>query len=575
MKRIQLGYPVSKGIGIGSTVIYRRYVPIKKIEFITQQHIQASIQRYYEVIQKAHDEIEGIKHYLEKEADDKAMIFAAHLSILHDIALEEMVLDLIKNKHYSLAYAMHEAFDVFINMLHQVDNPYIRERVTDLVDVKNRVLRISEGLQEISLSYLQKPTVVVSDDLYPSEIAILNRKFVEAIIVESGGITSHTAIIAKSYGIPTILGAKGIIHDIESDTQIIVDALDNQIILNPDFKILEEYHVKKRNYQDNLNKSKTYLTKKAETKDQKRIEVCLNVDVASDEELSYASFVDGVGLLRSEYLYMHSDHLPNEEEQYHYYAKVLKAYGNKPVILRTLDIGGDKQLPYMPMPEEENPCLGLRAIRFCFEHPEILKSQLRAAFRASTQGNLWLMFPMVSTLDDIDRMYDFIDEVKSSLEHEKIPFNHDVKIGVMMEIPSLFLLSHEVAKRVDFASIGTNDLCQYLHAVDRQNQLVETYYQSYSPAMFRMIKIAVDAFKHEQKTISVCGELANDPIALPILLGLGVEHLSMSKSFIATTKQAISMHHMTEFIDATKHVLTLSKEKDIVSYMKSCFKLDI
>ncbi|RJX27412.1 MAG: phosphoenolpyruvate--protein phosphotransferase [Acholeplasma sp.] len=574
VERIKQGHAVSKGIGLGRAFVYKRYIPLKKISYIEDKDVESAFARYHEILQKAHQEIDDIRQSLEQKGDDKAKIFTAHLDILHDIALEEMIEQYIKQEHFSIAYAVHEAFDMFIEIIGQVEDELIRERVADLKDVKNRVLRIEEGLPETNLSRLSEPSIIIADDLYPSDTATLDRTFVEALITEIGGVTSHTAIIAKSYEIPAILGIEGVMKTIEHGTFVIADAIKGELIIHPDAKTTDEYTIKKKEYKAKQTLLKTYLPLKPITQDLIKVEVTLNIGSASDEELSFVPYVDGVGLFRSEFLYMENDHLPTEDEQYHVYAKALKAFGEKPVILRTLDIGGDKELSYLTLPKEDNPFLGCRAIRLCFEHPEILKTQLRAALRASVYGNLWLMFPMVGSIDDIEKIHHAVGEAKASLDHENIMYSQNVKVGVMIEIPSLILIADHVAKMVDFASIGTNDLCQYLTAVDRLNPLVSSYYQSYSPAMFRIIKMAIDAFNKEHKPISVCGELGGDPIAAPILLGLGMRKISMAKSSVARIKKIITSHQMTTFSQVADHILKLTKEKDVIDYVQSVLKLE-
>lgn len=575
MKRVISGQSVSKGIGMGHVHLYQRYNPIKKLSYIAVDDINATLDRYREIVQKTHKEIDDIRIFLQKNDHEKANIFLAHLEILHDIALEDSIIKHIKEDHYALSYAIHEAFDSFITMINQIKNEYLRERVVDLIDVRNRILRIEEGLPENNLPFIKKPVVLVAEDLLPSDTASLHREHIEAILTESGGVTSHTAIIAKSYEIPAILGIKDLFNTIKQDTYVIVDALLGVIIIDPDEQTKKDYQKKKREYLDKQSEVETYLPFVPMTTDGVHVKVNLNMNGFLKEELSSEPFVDGVGLFRSEFLYMDKECLPTEEEQLDIYTHVLKTFGDKPVILRTLDIGADKKLPYLDLPHEENPYLGYRAIRFSMGNPEIFKTQLRAAYRASIYGNLWLMFPMVSSMDDIENISRFIEEVKSSLKIQNIPFREDVKIGVMMEIPSLILISDHVAKVVDFASIGTNDLCQYLTAVDRHNPLVASYYQSFSPAMFRIIKMAVDAFDKANKPISICGELSSDPRAVPILLGLGIRHLSMTKSAVPHIKKIITSHSMSDFIDAAQNTLELSREKDIIEYIHAHFSIDI
>jgi len=574
MKVISKGHAVSKGIGIGHAYLYKQYVAVNSEALIKESQIDQELLQYQNTRAQAEKEIESIKMFLEKKPDDKFMIFAAHLEILNDIMIAEEIKNYIIRDKYSYPYAIHKVYDKFIEMLSTVKDDLFKERVADLKDVRNRLIRISNHVEESSLSKLYKPSIVFADDLYPSDIATIDRAMAEAIVTEVGGQTSHTAIIAKSYEIPAILGVDQVMHQIKHGDFIIVDAISNKIIINPETSVIESYQQKQKAYRAKLELTKAYLDKKPITKDNIKVEVSINIGSASQDELSFEKYVDGVGLFRSEFLYMENTHMPTEEEQYVVYKKALEAFGEKPLILRTLDIGGDKELSYMTLPKEENPFLGSRAIRLCFDHMDVFKTQLRAALRASIYGNLWLMFPMVGSLDDIYQIKEVIETVKSELDLDGIPYSANHKVGIMIEIPSIILVADHVAKEVDFASIGTNDLCQYLTAVDRMNPLVSKYYQIYSPSMFRIIKMAVDAFNVHHKPISVCGELGGDPVAAPVLLGLGMRKLSMSKTSVPLIKKIITTHEMNEFAEVAQHVLNLKTEKEVIDFVKSRLNLE-
>lgn len=566
------GHAVSKGIGIGKVLVYQHFVPTVEPIIIEPALCEQTYQTYLDIKTEANAEIEQIVELLVSKNDEKSKIFEAHLEIINDVAMEETIENFIKTEHYGHIYAIDKAYKMFIEMLETVEDDLIRERIADLKDVRNRLIRLAYHVPEKNLSRLFEKTIVVALDLFPSDTATLDRNMVEAIVTEVGGPTSHTAIIAKSYQIPAILGVKDAMQSFQDGDTLIVDALENNLILNPNEDTLKNYLERKEKFTQKQNILKTYLDKTPVTKDGVRMDVTLNIGSASKEELALEPYVDGVGLFRSEFLYMENTHLPTEAEQYEVYKRALEGYKGKPVILRTLDIGGDKTLSYVALPKEDNPFLGLRAVRLCFAHLDIFKTQLRAAYRASVHGNLWLMFPMVGSMDDIYKIKSVIEDVKQDLDREHIPYSKDVKIGVMIEIPSIILVIDHVAKACDFASIGTNDLCQYLTAVDRMNTLVSSYYQSYSPSMIRILKMAIDGFNQAGKPISVCGELGGDLIAAPILMGLGMKKLSMSKSSIAPIKHLIVKNEMKTFQTLAEKTLTLDTEQAVIDLVNKTLK---
>ncbi len=569
MKVIHKGNAVSKGIGIGRAYIYKPYIPHIREEFISDSDIDKELETYEKVKHQAQKEISNIQKFLEENDDDKSKIFDAHLEILNDILIAEEMNKQIKGVKHSYRYGIKNVYGMFIKMISEVDDPLIKERVTDLKDVRNRLLRISDGVPESDLSLLNQSSIIIAQDLYPSDTATLDRKHVQAIITETGGMTSHTAIIAKSYEIPAILGVNRLMEEITQNDWTIVDAMNGIIYVNPDNETIELFKNKQKDFLFKQEIIKKYINTKPLTKDGTIIEISLNIGSASDEELENEPYVDGIGLFRSEFLYMENTQMPSEDQQFEVYKKALIKFKKKPVILRTLDVGGDKALSYLDLAKEDNPFLGNRAIRLCFNHIEMFKTQLRAALRASIFGNLWLMFPMVGSMDDIYKLKKIVEEVKEGLKKRNIEYDPKFKFGIMIEIPSIIMIADHVADVVDFASIGTNDLCQYLTAVDRMNPMVSTYFQSYAPSMFRVIKMAIEAFNKANKPLSVCGESGGDLIAAPILIGLGMRKLSMNKSSIAEIKRMIKSNTIEHLESIANHAISLKTEVEVVDYVKS------
>ena len=511
--------------------------------------------------------MDAIRAKLEVEDPEKAKIFAAHNDILFDDAMDEEIRDAINYDNYSPEWAIHTTYEKFIKILSKAKDEIIRERVADLRDVRSRLIRIWHNVPEKNLSALDKPVVVVAYDLFPSDTATLDRSKVLAIVTEIGGPTSHSAIIARSYEIPAVLGLAGAMESLKDDQEVIVDAITGEIFTDPDAALIATYAKKHEEYLVKAADLKKYRDVTAVTKDGKRIEVELNIGSANATELEGAVCTDGVGLFRTEFLYMGREQLPTEDEQVEIYKKVLNAFGEKPMILRTLDIGGDKQLDCMQLPHEDNPFLGLRALRLCFENMPIFKTQLRAAFRASVVGNLWIMFPMVGSLDDVRRAKAVVEEVKAELSSENIPFSGKVKIGIMVEIPSIAVIADLVAKEVDFCSVGTNDLCQYSTAVDRLNPSVASYYQTYHPAMFRLIGNVIKSFAAEGKPAGVCGEMGGDPLSAAVLLGLGMDRLSMGIASVPSIKKLVTGSEMPKLQALAQKVVNMPTAAEVKAYL--------
>lgn len=561
------GNPVSKGIAVGRVYQYEPYHAAVSKELIAQEHIQIEWQSYEAARESALLELKTLKERMGEADQDKAAILGAHIEILKDPAMDEQVGRLIRNKRYNVKYAIEEAYTIFIQMLEKVQDDMIRERIADMKDVKNRILRCADRIPEKNLSSLSEPVIVIAKDLFPSDTASLNRKMVLGIITEAGSETSHTAIIARSYEIPAILGVKDAVSEFADGEEIIMDAIEGIVLTAADDRTKEEYKAKREAWIAQSLELKQYLTAEPFTKDGERIYVNLNLGSADEEELKQAEVSDGVGLFRSEFLYMGRDKLPDEEEQYNIYKRVLQAFAGKTVILRTMDIGGDKKLDCMELPQEENPFLGKRALRLSFEYPDIFLTQLKAALRAAAEGDLWVMFPMVGSLEDIRLARKYVNQAKEELKAAGVSFG-EIKLGIMVEIPSIALIAEQAAEEVDFASIGTNDLTQYTLAVDRMNPELGTYYQKYHPAILRLIRYVAEQFSKAGKHVGVCGELGGDEIGAVLLLGFGVRQLSMGCASVARMKKMITTMTIEKAEEIADAACAMNTSAEIEAYVK-------
>ncbi len=564
------GNPVSEGIAVGKAYLYQPYVPQVTEGEIPEDQAPAAVARYEELLEGAKQELAAIRERLEKAGDgDKAKIFTAHQDILFDVAMDEEIRDKITYDFMTPEWAIHKVYEKFIKILNKAKDDLIRERVADMRDVKNRLLRIAAGVPEKNLAALGEPVIVVAHDLLPSDTATLDRKNVLALVTEIGGATSHSAIIARSYEIPALLGVDGAMENLSHGQEIAVDAVEGLLVADPSGEVKADFAKKREAFLKRREEEKKFLGVEPRMADGTLLPVHLNVGSANDQELAAEKYTDGVGLFRTEFIYMGKEQLPTEDEQYEIYKKVLTAFGDRPVTIRTLDIGGDKKLQCMELPVEENPFLGNRALRLCFSMPEVFLTQLRAALRASVHGNLWIMFPMVGSMDDIRRAKAFVQQAKDQLDAQGVPYSPDVKLGIMVEIPSIALVADLAAKEVDFASIGTNDLTQYSTAVDRMNPALREYYQSYHPALFRLIGYVVESFAKEGKPVSVCGEMGGDPYAAAVLAGLGMSKLSMGSASVARIKKMLSGLTMEKARELAAKARSLPTNDEVESYLKA------
>lgn len=565
--RILKGNPVSRGIALGKVYIYKAFKADVHESYFEAGKEDEYYKKYQDAVKTAEKELNSIITSMSEESPEKAKIFTAHVEILMDEEVEEGVKEMIYESRTMPDYAVDEVYTDFAILLEKAKDPLIAARAADLRDVRNRVLRILKGEKESNLANLRESVIVVAHDLLPSDTATMDRNRVMGVITEVGGATSHTAIIARSYKIPALLGVADATQIMRNGDNVIMDALAGKVLLDPEKETIKEYQEKLVEYIKEERETSQYLDKIPLVASGERYSIGLNIGSTDpDENFKY---VDFVGLFRTEFVYMNSEHMPTEQEQFDAYKKVLvNAMGN-PVTLRTLDIGGDKSLRYMVMPKEDNPFLGNRALRLCLDHIEIFKTQLRAALRASAFGPMQIMFPMVGTIDDIRAAKAVVDEVKENLRKTGIAFDEKIAIGIMIEIPSIGLIADLAAKEVDFASVGTNDLTQYLHAVDRMNPSITKYFQSMSPAMFRILGRIFAEFNKAGKPISVCGELAGDHLGALVMFGLGLRKFSMNAANIGRVKRTLSLFTLEEAENIAKKVQNLDTEAEVLAYVKA------
>ena len=540
MKPTLQGIAASDGIAIAK--VYTLTEPDLTVTKVTVEDSEKEVSRLDDALAASIKDVELIKETaLKNLGEEEAQVFDAHLMVLSDPELIGQVKDSITSNKVNAESALKEVTDMFISIFAGMeDNPYMQERAADIRDVSKRVLAHLLGVKIPSPATIKDEVIIVAADLTPSDTAQLNRQYVKAFVTDIGGRTSHSAIMARSLEIPAIVGTKEVTSIAKDGDIIIVDGLSGEVFLNPSEEVVAEYRAKAEAFAaqqaewEKLKDSKTY------TKDGHQVELAANIGTPKDLEGVVNNGAEGVGLYRTEFLYMDSHEMPTEEDQFEAYKAVLEGMNGKPVVVRTMDIGGDKELPYLPLPHEMNPFLGYRAIRISLNEPEMFRTQLRALLRASVYGKLRIMFPMIATLNDFRGAKALLEEEKAKLIAEGVAVSDDIQVGIMIEIPAAAVLAHQFAKEVDFFSIGTNDLIQYTMAADRMNERVSYLYQPYNPSILTLIKHVIDSAHKEGKWAGMCGEMAGDQTAVPLLVGLGLDEFSMSASSVLKTRSLIS-----------------------------------
>ena len=534
------GILASPGIAFAKALLLKEDEIVINNHAIAEADVEREVARFFDARSKSSQQLEAIKEMAGRTfGEEKEAIFEGHIMLLEDEELEGDIVSLIRDEHFSAEKAIHHAIEQYASMMAELDDPYLRERATDFRDIGTRLVKNALGMEIVNLSTIDEEVILVAHDLTPSETAQINLNFVRGFVTDIGGRTSHTSIMARSLELPAIVGTNDITSQVKSGDFLVLDALHNQVLINPSADELAALKAAQAKFLAEKAELAKLKELPAETTDGHRVEVCANIGTIKDMDGAHRNGAEGVGLYRTEFLFMDRDALPSEEEQYHAYKEVAESMPDQPIIVRTMDIGGDKELPYMKFPKEMNPFLGWRAVRIFFDRKDIMHTQLRAILRASAYGKLRIMFPMIISVEELRALKQEIAELKVELRNEGLPFDESIEVGVMIETPAAAVIARHLAKEADFFSIGTNDLTQYTLAVDRGNELISGLYNPLSPSVLNLIKQVIDASHAEGKWTGMCGELAGDDRASLLLLGMGLDEFSMSAMSIPRVKQLI------------------------------------
>ena len=564
------GLGVSPGIGIGKAFIIDKG-PIN----VTKNYVndaEKELDRLKAALEMAKEQLNELYiSTIDELGEKEAQIFKSHEMMLEDDTFISDVEDRINREGVNAEFALNETSNVYIKMFQSIEDEYLRERSEDIKDVMDRVIRILMGVSSTDFSNIEENSIIVAKDLTPSDTAQLDRTKVAAMITEVGGKTSHAAIIARIMGIPTIVGLNNITDKIKDGDTVICDGKTGKVLINPNAKQLFYYN-KKKNIEDDIkNELRNQVGLPSITKDGFKVSLSANIGVPNDVDMALENDAEGIGLFRSEFIFMNRDRQPTEDEQFEQYKEVLVKMGDKPVIIRTMDIGGDKNVPYIDIPKEMNPFLGYRAIRFCLGNVEVFRTQLRAILRASVYGNVKIMIPMISTMKELKDSKKILQQAKDELKSEGIKFKNDIEIGIMIEIPSAAIISDLLAKEVDFFSIGTNDLIQYTMAVDRMNSKLSYLYSQYHPALLRLIKGIIDNAHNAGIWVGMCGEAAGDPKLIPVFVGMGLDEFSMNSPSILRSRYIVRNLNKEDMQKIARNTLDMENAIEVEEYLSCLF----
>ena len=566
------GIAASTGFAIGPVFLYKREEI--QIESCQVEDVSTEWLRLEDALSIAKEQLSQVYERAKQESgEDQAEIFFAQSLILEDPELLDMVRNTLFDKKVSVEFALHSGIENYACILEGLEDEYLRARALDVRDSGNRILRILLGIAESPTANLKEKSIILAKDLTPSDTVLIDKNHLMGFCIAQGGATSHTAILARGLGLPAVVGAGDETMLVNNGDLAILNGSDGLLILNPSPEVLEEYRLKLQHFEQIMKKSLEKTREPAITTDGHRVEVVANIGSVENAKSALDLGAEGVGLLRSEFLYLERNNLPTEEEQYQSYKTIADTFGQLPVVLRSLDIGGDKELTYLTLPVEANPFLGVRAIRLCFTRPDIFKPQLRAALRAGVGNGLKLMFPMVATVQEVRQARAMLEECRRELKAEGVAVADKMEIGIMIEIPSAAVIADHLAKEIDFFSIGTNDLSQYTLAADRTNANVAHIASSFHPAVLRLIKMVIDAAHKEGKWVGMCGELAGEPMAIPILLGMGLDEFSMNSPAIPIAKQIIRTISMVEAKAIAEIALDLEDAEQIQTFVRDTLPL--
>ena len=561
------GIPVSTGVCRGKILVLGRARPSIAQRHVTDEALAEEVNRLEKALVQTRQQILEIQRKVsEGMGAEEGSIFDAHLLVLEDRTLLDEIVRVIQEQKVNAEHAFHTVAERYAATLSTVEDEYLRERAADMRDVTTRVLNNLLGLEEeAELRHLKEPCIIISHDLTPSNTAQLDKRKVLGFATDVGSKTSHTAIMARSLRIPAIVGLRDVSGQLVTGQQALLDGLNGMLVVNPTDQTLFDYGQLILRQVTSQERLRDLLHEPAVTLDGHRVLLNANIEQAADAEQVKANGAEGVGLFRTEYLFLNREHLPGEEQQYQDYRATAAALKPMPVVIRTLDLGGDKFLAHIQMPTELNPFLGWRAIRISLQERDIFRAQLRAILRASAEGNLKIMYPMISGLDELKQANALLEEYKAELRQENIPFDEHLEVGAMIETPSAVMVADALAKHVKFFSIGTNDLIQYSLAVDRMNEKIAHLYEPTHPAIVRLIKITVDAAHKHNVRVSVCGEMAGDPVLAPLLLGLGVDELSSAPSLVPPLKFLIRRLKLTEARELAAFALDCESAAEILA----------
>lgn len=567
------GIAASSGIAIGKVLVLTK----KTDEILRQKKpiisIEDEIAKFKNALEKTKNDILTIKEKViydigSKEAD----IFNAYLQLLYDPSFIGKAEQIIKDQKVNIELALGKVLDDYLEFFNKISDPYLKERSRDISGLIERIIKNISERENIEKKKKPKKLIIVAEDLTPTDTAELDKAKVLGFVTEKGTQTSHTAIVARALEIPAVVGVRDITSNVKTGDLVIIDGVRGFVIVNPTQKILNTYKEELKKYNIKNNLLKKLKTVESKTLDNRTIELNANIEFAEEVGAVLENNAGGIGLFRTEFIYINRPNLPSEDEQFNIYKTVIQKMGKKPVVIRTLDIGGDKYLPYFKIAPEQNPFLGLRAIRLSLANISIFRSQIRAILRASAFGNVKIMFPMITVVEEFLEAKKIVEEIKTELSKKKIEFDENIKIGAMLEVPSIVLLSDELAKYADFFSIGTNDLIQYTLAVDRGNEMVAKLYDQFNPAVLKLIKMAVESAHKNNLKISVCGEMASEPMLAYVLVGLGIDELSMNSSSILNVKRLIKSIKFQEAIEVADIVLKMKNSAEVKSFLMEKLK---
>ncbi|MBD8500818.1 phosphoenolpyruvate--protein phosphotransferase [Paenibacillus arenosi] len=559
------GIAAASGYAIGPAFIMEeQHTEIERRE-LPAGEVEAEAARLQAAVQQAMAELEQIKEKTAaKLGEHEAEIFATHILVLQDEEFIGQAVQKVRDESVNAEFAMSEVTQMLVDIFSSMDSEYMRERAADFRDVSKRVLTALSGQSGTSLNDFEEAVVLFAHDLTPSDTAQLDRSKVAGFATNIGGRTSHSAIMARSMEIPAVVGTQNGSEAVKTGDIVILDGSSGIILVNPDEDTIKTYEEKQAKYMKRQEAMKLYKDKPSITADGHEVELVSNIGNPQDALGARNNGAEGVGLYRTEFLYMGRDNFPSEEEQFNSYVAVCETLGaEKPVVIRTLDIGGDKELPYLELPKEMNPFLGYRAIRLCLDRKDLFKTQLRAILRASAHGNVKLMYPMISSIVELRAANELLAETKAELDAEGIAYNKEMEVGMMIEVPAAAIIADQLAKEVDFFSIGTNDLVQYTMAADRMNENVSHLTQPFNPAVIRLIKMVIDAAHKEGKWAGMCGEMAGNLKAVPLLLGLGLDEFSMSASSVLSVRVLLSRLNREEMKQLAEEALNLETAEEI------------